>query len=118
MSACSEIAMEMDLKFTVQTKIQKPVREVFDAVYNPKKLSKYFTTGGADGPLDEGKTVIWSFNDTGNKISPFRVQVKKVVRNKLIQFSWEARDGGYEAKTGSMPTVACSLAADGRRVEA
>jgi len=44
----------MDLRFTVQTKIQKPVSEVFDAVYNPKKLSKYFTTGGADGPLDEG----------------------------------------------------------------
>ena len=77
MSLGSEMAKEMDLKFTVQTKIQKPVREVFDAVYNPKKLSKYFTTGGADGPLDEGKTVIWSFNDNGNKISPFPVKVKE-----------------------------------------
>jgi len=100
------MAMEMDLKFTVQTKIQKPVSEVFDAVYNPKKLSKYFTTGGADGPLDEGKTVMWSFNDNGNKISPFPVKVKKVVRNKLIQFSWEASEGVYDPKTGSMPTVA------------
>ncbi len=59
----------MDLTFPVQTKIQKPVNEVFDAVYNPKKLSKYFTTGGADGPLDEGKTVMWSFTDNG-KTSP------------------------------------------------
>src|SRR2546430_17633300 len=104
MSLGSEMAMEMDLKFTVQTKIQKPVSEVFDAVYNPKKLSKYFTTGGADGPLDEGKTVMWSFNDNGNKISPFPVKVKKVVRNKLIQFSWEASEGVYDPKTGSMPT--------------
>src|SRR5438876_11313771 len=106
MSLGSEMAMEMDLKFTVQTKIQKPVREVFDAVYNPKKLSKYFTNGGADGPLDEGKTVIWSFNDNGNKISPFPVNVKKVVRNKLIQFSWEASEGGYAPKAGSMTIVA------------
>ena len=47
----------MELRFTVQIKIQKPVNEVFDAVYNPKKLSGYFTTGGSDGPLDPGKTV-------------------------------------------------------------
>src|SRR5438445_10614199 len=106
MSLGSEMAMEMDLKFTVQTKIQKPVREVFDAVYNPKKLSKYFTTGGADGPLDEGKTVMWSFNDGGNNVPPFPVKVKKVVRNKLIQFSCEASEGAYDPTTGSMPTPA------------
>src|SRR2546427_5071280 len=96
--------MEMDLRFTVQTRIQKPVNEVFDAVYNPKKLSKYFTTGGADGPLDEGKTVMWTFLDNGNKITPFPVKVKKVVRNKLIQFSWEASEGIYDPKTSSMPS--------------
>jgi len=98
--------MEMDLRFTVRTRIQKPVNEVFDAVYNPKKLSKYFTTGGADGPLDEGKTVMWSFIDSGVKIPPFHVKVKKVVRNKLIQFSWEASEGVYDAKTGQMPAGA------------
>jgi len=58
----------MDLKFAVQTKIQKPVGEVFDAVHNPKKLSGYFTTGGSDGPLDQGKTVLWKFNDAGNEV--------------------------------------------------
>lgn len=95
--------MELDLRFTVQTKIEKPVAEVFDAVYNPKKLAKYFTTGGADGPLDEGKTVMWSFNDNGKKSPAFPVKVKRVVRNKLIQFSWEAGEGVYDAKTGKMP---------------
>jgi uncharacterized protein YndB with AHSA1/START domain len=34
------------------------------------------------------------------------VKVKKVVRNKLIQFSWEASEGVYDAKTGQMPTGA------------
>lgn len=48
----------MQLRFTVQTKIQKPVQEVFQAVYRPEKLSGYFTTGGTDGPLDEGKRVL------------------------------------------------------------
>lgn len=53
----------MELKFKVQTKIQKPVAEVFDAVYNPSKLSGYFTNGGASAPLDEGTTVEWAFAD-------------------------------------------------------
>src|SRR6266542_5657786 len=93
----------MDLRFTVQTKVQKPVREVFDAVYNPKKLSKYFTSGGADGPLDEGKTVLWNFSDQEHKIETIPVTVQRLVPNKLIQFSWAASEGVYDPKTGSMP---------------
>ena len=93
----------MDLIFTVQTKIQKPVSEVFEAVHNPKKLSGYFTSGGADGPLDEGKTVLWKFNDVGDKIVSVPVKVKKVMRNKLIQFSWEASEGEFDPKTGTIP---------------
>ncbi|HEV2119380.1 MAG TPA: SRPBCC domain-containing protein [Candidatus Bathyarchaeia archaeon] len=93
----------MDLRFTVQTKIQKPVSEVFDAVYNPRKLSTYFTSGGSSGPLDEGKTVMWKFNDMGAKVETVPVKVKKVVKNKLIEFSWGASEGVYDPKTGSVP---------------
>ena len=93
----------MDLRFTVQTKIQKPVSEVFEAVHNPKKLSSYFASGGADGPLDEGKTVIWKFNDVGNNIVSVPVKVQKVVPNKLIQFSWEASEGAFDPRTGTIP---------------
>jgi uncharacterized protein YndB with AHSA1/START domain len=75
----------MELKFKVQAKIQKPVAEVFDGVYNPKKLSTYFTTGGASAPLDEGATVIWQFADYPGEIP---VRVKQVVPNKLIAFEW------------------------------
>ncbi len=80
----------MQLKFTVQTKIQKPVAEVFDGVYNPGKLSQYFTTGGASGPLDEGTTVIWNFADFPGEAP---VRVKKVVPNRLIAFEWDAGEG-------------------------
>lgn len=80
----------MELKFTVSVKIQKPVEEVFDGVYNPGKLSQYFTTGGASAPLDEGTTVMWEFADFPGA---FPVQVKKVEKNKLITFEWGGDEG-------------------------
>ena len=84
----------MELKFQVQTKIQKPVAEVFDAVYNPEKLSGYFTTGGAKGPLDEGTTVEWAFADNpGDEALKFPVKVSEVVPNQLIVLGWEGAKG-------------------------
>jgi uncharacterized protein YndB with AHSA1/START domain len=79
----------MELKFTVRTKIQKPVSEVFDGVYDPSKLSQYFTTGGASGPLGEGTTVIWRFADYPGDVP---VRVKKVEPDRLIVFEWGGED--------------------------
>jgi len=75
----------MNLKFRVQAKIKKPIEEVFDAVYNPKKLSRYFTTGGASGPLDEGTEVMWDFHDYPGAVS---VYVKQTIKNQKIVFEW------------------------------
>lgn len=84
----------MELKFKVQTKIQKPVDVVFDAVYNPRKLSGYFTNGGASAPLDEGTTVEWAFADNpGDEKLKFPVEVTQVVPNKLIVLGWEGAKG-------------------------
>jgi len=77
----------MELKFTVQTKIQKPLAEVFDGVYNPSKITRYFATGGASAPLDVGTTVIWQFADHPGDVP---VRVKEVVPNQLIAFEWDA----------------------------
>jgi uncharacterized protein YndB with AHSA1/START domain len=83
----------MNLKFQVQTKIQKPVAEVFDAVHNPDKLSCYFTNGGASAPLTEGWTVQWAFADNpGDEPVSFPVMVKKVIPNELITFEWQGGD--------------------------
>jgi uncharacterized protein YndB with AHSA1/START domain len=71
----------MDLRFQVQGKIKKLVKEVYDAVCNPKKLSRYFTTGGASAPLDEGTTVTWDFADFPGA---FPVYVRKTVPNQSI----------------------------------
>jgi uncharacterized protein YndB with AHSA1/START domain len=85
----SEVNQSMQLKFQVQTKIQKPVAEVFDAVYNPAKLSGYFTTGGASAPLDEGTSVLWHFADFPGDVP---VSVKKVVPGRQIILEWDAHE--------------------------
>src|SRR5688572_11093244 len=82
----------MELRFQVHGKIAKPVADVFDAVYNPNKLSGYFTTAGASGPLVEGSTVTWDFADFPGA---FPVHVRKVVPNQLIVLEWKAADGDY-----------------------
>ena len=86
----------MELQFRVYGKIARPVAEVFDAVYNPTKLSGYFTTGGAGAPLVEGSTVTWDFADFPGA---FPVQVRKVERDRLIELEWKAGDGDYTTRT-------------------
>ncbi len=84
----------MELKFKVQTKIQKPVAEVFDAVYSSEKLSGYFTNGGASAPLDEGTTVEWAFADNpGDDKHKFPVVVKTMKKDELIELGWEGAKG-------------------------
>jgi uncharacterized protein YndB with AHSA1/START domain len=85
----------MELKFQVQGKIARPVEEVFDAVYNPAKLSGYFTTGGASAPLDEGTTVTWDFADFPGA---FPVKVREVKPERLIVLEWQAADGNYQTE--------------------
>ena len=79
----------MELKFQVKVKISKPRDEVFSAVADPAKLSKYFTTGGSSGPLKERAEVIWKFADYPEDVP---VSVKKVVPGELIVYEWAAAD--------------------------
>lgn len=95
----------MELKFTVQMKVQKPVSEVFDAVYNPKKLSAYFVAE-SDGPLDEGKTVLWKHATDSGDTHTSPVKVQKMVPNTLLRFTWAASEGAYDAKAGKFPHAA------------
>ncbi|MEH6792290.1 SRPBCC domain-containing protein [Parasphingorhabdus sp.] len=79
----------MDLKFKVNAHIAKPVAEVFEAVANPEKLSGYFTTGGAQGRLETGATVMWDFHDFPGA---FPVEVTEVIPNEKISILWNASD--------------------------
>ena len=80
----------MDLKFRVAARVAKPVREVFEAVADPDKLSNYFTTAGAQGRLETGATVTWDFADFPGA---FPVEVVEVVPDQKIVLRWDASEG-------------------------
>lgn len=80
----------MELNFRVAGRIDKPVEEVFEAVADPAKLSRYFTTGGASGRLEAGETVMWDFHDFPGA---FPVEVIEVVPNAKIVLEWGAHEG-------------------------
>jgi uncharacterized protein YndB with AHSA1/START domain len=85
----------MDLKFRVAARIARPVHEVFEAVADPAQLSNYFTTGGAEGRLESGATVMWDFADFPGA---FPVQVVEVVPDERIVLEW----GAHEAESGEI----------------
>ena len=83
----------VDLKFEVSTRIGRPVREVFEAVADPARLSGYFTTGGAVGRLETGATVQWAFSEFPDS---FPVEVVEVVQDQRIVLRWAASEGPPE----------------------
>lgn len=93
----------MDFKFRVSGRISRPVHEVFEAVADPKKLSGYFTTGGAEGRLETGAVVTWDFHDFPGA---FPVHVVEVVADQKIVLTWgatpEPDDGGEYETTVTM----------------
>ena len=78
----------MEPKFSVQTKINKPIGEVFDAVINPQKIVGYFCDK-TDAPLVEGQTVNWTWTNHGTQ----PVQVKQIIPNSKIVIEWPAETG-------------------------
>ncbi|PPF44755.1 ATPase [Pseudoclavibacter sp. AY1F1] len=77
------------LRFTVSGFISKPVREVYEAVADPRVLSEYFTTGGAKGRLETGAEVQWDFADFPGA---FPVNVVEAVSPSRIVVRWDAED--------------------------
>jgi uncharacterized protein YndB with AHSA1/START domain len=67
------------------------IKRSTSSYYDPKKLSGYFTTGGASGPLDEGKEVTWDFHDFSGA---FPVHVKQTIKNKKIVLVWANSERG------------------------
>ena len=84
----------MALKTKVSGRIAKPVHEVFEAVADPAKLSRYFATGAATtGRLASGTTATWDFHDFPGA---FPVRVLDVVPDKKIVLMWPSNDDAAE----------------------
>lgn len=84
----------MDLTFKVFAHVSRPSHEVFAAVADPVQLSSYFTTGGAEGRLEQGATVSWDFHDFPGR---FPVEVAEVVPDRRIVLLWYGHEGGGPA---------------------
>jgi uncharacterized protein YndB with AHSA1/START domain len=73
--------------YTVQTKIKRPVADVFDAVVSSERMKKYFVDG-ASSDLIEGKEVTWRWDHYGEN----PVVVRKVVENELVELAIDSRE--------------------------
>jgi uncharacterized protein YndB with AHSA1/START domain len=89
----------MELK--IRDRIARPASEVFETIISDEGLSRFFTAKGS-APLVEGTTVTWYF---GHVDTEMRVEVKKIVPNSLISWTWPAVVGGT--------TVAIALHSEG-----
>ena len=74
-----------------------PVHEVFEAVVDPAKLSKFFTTGpGTRGRLETGAVETWDFHDFPGALP---VKVSEGAPDKKIVLTWASGDDAPEDKT-------------------
>ena len=95
MSEASEL--HSDRNYTVRTKINKPVAEVFAAIVSSEHATKYFVNK-TSGDMVEGTKVDWTSDEYGTN----EVTIKKVVANELIQLgldseNWQkTNDDSYE----------------------
>ncbi|MFI5128740.1 MAG: SRPBCC domain-containing protein [Chitinophagales bacterium] len=82
------------LEIRTSLKIQKPLREVFEAIVDPVKMSNYFISKST-GRIEEGKTLTWQFPEFEMQ---FPVRVDKVERDKYISWFWNNPEDKVETK--------------------
>jgi len=86
----------MALKTKVSGRIAKPVHEVFEAVVDPSRLSRFFATGpGTKGRLETGATVMWDFHDFPGA---FPVRIIEVIKDKKVVLAWSSQDDAAEGQ--------------------
>lgn len=79
--------------------IRRPARDIFEALVNPDITTKFWFTKSS-GPLEEGKTVIWTWEQFG--VSG-EILVTEMKQDRLIKFEWPAEE------EGSVRTVQISI---------
>ena len=69
--------------------ISKPIKEVFEAIVDQKKMSNYFISESS-GRMEEGKTLTWKFPEFEDR---FSVEVAEVKSPEFVSFLWEGAVG-------------------------
>ncbi len=75
---------ENSITARVQMGILKPANEIFDAIIDPEKMSKYFISGST-GKMESGKTLTWTWEDFEGE---HEVKVGKIEKDKVVSFEW------------------------------
>ena len=82
------------LEIKTSLKIQKPLREVYEAIVDPVKMTNYFIAKST-GRIEEGRTLTWQFPEFEMK---FPVRVDKVEKDKYISWYWGNAEDKVETK--------------------
>jgi uncharacterized protein YndB with AHSA1/START domain len=80
------------LEIKTGIKIVKPEHEVFEAIVDPSKMSKYFLSSST-GRMEEGKTLIWKFPELDME---FPIRVDKIKNDKYISYYWNDMEDNTE----------------------
>ena len=75
----------MRLESNTAIQIQKPIKEVFEGIINPEKMTKYFISESS-GRMETGKKVTWKFPEFTEK---FPIEKIKIETNSSISFVWD-----------------------------
>lgn len=78
----------MSIQVKVQYNILRPAQEVFDAIVNPDRLSRYFISESS-GPLVTGAQLQWKWADVG---AACEVEAGEIVPQQKIAFVWKMGD--------------------------
>jgi len=73
------------LEIKVALQISKPASEVYEAIVDPKKMTKYFISKSS-GRMEEGKQINWRFPEFD---AEFPIRVDRIEKNKYISYHWD-----------------------------
>ena len=74
----------MQLEAKVDIAIARSPEEVFEAIVDPTKMSRYFISRASGRPIP-GETVTWYWDDVG---AQSRVRIMEVVPQRRLAFMW------------------------------
>jgi len=72
------------IRAKVQMGILRSADEIFDAIIDPEKMSKYFISGST-GRMESGKTLTWTWTDYEGE---HEIKVGKIEKDKTVSFEW------------------------------
>ncbi|GAB3592872.1 hypothetical protein CFAEC_03145 [Corynebacterium faecale] len=91
-----------ELSFSTYGFISRCPEQVYEAIADPRQLSRYFTTGGAQGRMESGATLTWDFADFPGA---FPVSVVEAVPSRRLVLEWAGTDTVTDSGTTTITFI-------------